>query len=83
MSLHVVNTILAPGKGSEISHQLLPMPHLPKPVCHLLCVQVLTSGKVGLKIGLQKLLSILHKCKQSRNLAHLYNEDANQHEADF
>ena len=32
MSLHVVNKILAPG-GSEISHQLLPMPHLSFVMC--------------------------------------------------
>ena len=44
--------ILAPGKGSQISHliaELLPMPHFPKAVSHSLCIQVLNSTKVCLK----------------------------------
>ena len=49
----VVKKILVPGKGSQISHQylfeLLPMPHFPKPVRYLSCIQVLNLRKVGLK----------------------------------
>ena len=52
MSQDVVKKILAPGKGSEISHlisELLQRPHFQKAVCHSSFIHVLNSTKVGLK----------------------------------
>ena len=57
MSLHVVNKILAPGKGSQVSHlisQVAAMPYFPKPVRYLSCIQVLNFRKVGLKMSLKR-----------------------------
>ena len=54
MSLYVVKKILAPGKGSEISHlvsRVAADAPFSKPVCHSSCIQVLNSRKVGLKMS--------------------------------
>ena len=52
VGVNVGKKILAPGKGSEISHLMSWVDAdapFPKPVCQLSCIQVLNSRNAGLK----------------------------------